>query len=103
MLKRCSKSIQQLPDPTGYGCELKHAQMVPIMMDELPAPIGLIQLSMCKGVCDTNRCLCYKNKLTCAEMCKCSDECKNDGIDEHLTGESDDESTTILKTYFRTI
>ena len=98
VLKSCSKSIRQLPDPTGYGWELKDAQMVPIMMDELPAAIGLIELSMCscKGICDTNRCLCYKNNLTCTEMCKCSDECINDGIGDsietdHLTDESDDE------------
>ena len=50
----------------------------PIMTDNLPAPLALIELSIynCKGGCSTRRCKCFKNSLVCTDMCKCS-ACNN--------------------------
>ena len=50
-----------------------------VLTDDLPAPTGLIELSMCscKSPCQTDRCMCRKNKLLCTEMCKCVDTCEN--------------------------
>ncbi|MEO0688203.1 MAG: hypothetical protein AAFY76_24880 [Cyanobacteria bacterium J06649_11] len=97
VFKSCFKSIQNLPDPNGFGWELEDDHLVAITTDELPAPIGLIELSMCscKQDCSTARCHCRKNKLICTDMCKCSDKCENDGVEDDDEGlvwdESDDE------------
>ena len=64
--------------------------------DDLPAPTGLIELSMCscKSPCQTDRCMCRKNKLLCTEMCKCVDTCKNCDNDdtEYLTDSEEEDS-----------
>ena len=75
--------MQCLLDPTVYGWELEGDKLLPIMTD-LPAPLGLVELSMysCKGSCLTNRCSCHKNGLICTEMCKCLDVCENDGNED---------------------
>ena len=67
VLKRCNVSVQNLPHPAGFGWELENGSLVPIMTDDLPAPTGLIELVMCscKTQCQTDRCSCRKNKLTC--------------------------------------
>ena len=86
VLKSCDMPLQHLPDPTGFGWENSNGNLIPIMTDQLPAPVGLIELCMCscKGICDTARCSCHKNKLVCTEMCKCSNECINDGRDDAI-------------------
>ena len=52
--------------------------LIPIMTDDLPAPIALIELSSCscKSQCSSNRCRCRKNGFSCTDMCKCI-ECHN--------------------------
>ena len=54
---------------------------MPILTDELPAPLALIELSVCscKTKCITSKCKCGKNALQCADMCKCVD-CENDDV-----------------------
>lgn len=93
VLKRCSKAIQNLPDATGYGWENVNNALVPILTDELPAPTELIELSMCscKTNCETNRCSCRKNKLSCTEMCRCSDTCNNSENHSSTISESEDD------------
>lgn len=95
VLKKCDTPIQDLRDPQGFGWEAKGNSLVPILTDDLPAPVGLVELSMCgcKGVCDSNRCCCFKNKLTCTDMCKCSEDCCNDGNDEENESEISDISS----------
>ena len=79
MLTKCTSSIQTLPDPCGFGWELDNGNLVPVLTDDLPAPTGLIELSMCscKTGCSPGRCMCKKNRLLCTEMCKCSDTFDN--------------------------
>ena len=49
----------------------------PIMTNNLPAPLALIELSICncKGGSGTRR-FCFKNSLVFTDMCKCS-ACNN--------------------------
>jgi len=92
-------SNQNLPDPTGFGWELENGNLVPIMTDDLPAPIGLIELCLCscKTTCQTDRCSCQKNKLVCTEMCKCTDSCENVENDDTgcLTGSDEEEESNF--------
>ena len=56
------------------------------MTDKLPAPVSVIEMSVC--TCNTGfanqRCKFRKNKLVCTEMCQCSD-CENE--DNHFDAE----------------
>ena len=63
----------------NYGWESSGEAYWPILTDELPAPLSLIELSVCscKTKFATNRCKCRKNALQCTDMCKCVD-CEND-------------------------
>ena len=73
VLKKSHVSKQNLTSPERYGWELNGSSLDPIMTDNLPAPLALIELSIynCKGVCSTRRCKCFKNSLVCTDMCKC--------------------------------
>lgn len=88
-------NMQRLPSFEGFGWEVVNDRIVPIMTDELPAPVALIELSVCsckKAKCDSNRCKCYKNNLQCTDMCKClSCENTDDQREEELV-ESEDET-----------
>ena len=91
VLKRDHLSYQQLPNPENYGWELNSDSLDPIMTDNLPTPIGLIELRMCscKTGCKTRRCKCLKHDLVCTDMCKCKN-CENDG-----SNNSDDEFESV--------
>ena len=80
VLKRSDVPIQNLPPPESYGWELNNRSLDPIMTDNLPAPIALIELSVCscKGDCSNKRCKCLKNELVCTDMCKCNGCTNND-------------------------
>ena len=84
ILKKCTSSIQNLSDPCGFGWALDNGNLFPIMTNDLPAPTGLIELSLCscKTGCSSGRFTCKKNNLLCTEMCKCSDECENSDCNE---------------------
>ena len=71
ILKKCTSSIQNLPDPSGFGWELDNGNLVPIMTGGLPAPTGLIELSMCscKTGCSSGRRTCKKNNLCYVLKC----------------------------------
>ena len=55
VLKRSHMAIQNLPPPQNYGWELNGESLDPILIDNLPAPLGLIELSVCgcNGDCST--------------------------------------------------
>ena len=84
ILKNCSSSIQNLPDPCGFGWELDNGNLVLIMTDDLPAPTDVIEFVMysCKTGCSSGRCTCKKNNVLCTEMCKGSDEWENGDCNE---------------------
>ena len=78
VLKSSHKPLQNLPDPCSFGWEMINESLKPIMTDNLPAPLAMIELSVCgcKSNCISNRCLCHKNNFPCTDMCKCKD-CDN--------------------------
>ena len=84
ILKKCTLPIENLPDPCGSGLKLNNVNLVRIMTDDLPAPTGLVELSMCscKTGCSSGRCTCKKNNPLCTEMCKCSNACENSDCNE---------------------
>lgn len=90
VLKRSHLPEQRLPSPEAYGWEREGDTLVPIMTGNLPAPLALIELSVCKckSNCSTKRCKCFKNDLVCTDMCKCS-SCENDGNRDDADDESD--------------
>jgi hypothetical protein len=101
VLRRAHLSMQTLPSPTGYGWQTEADSLAAIMTDNLPAPLALIELSVCgcKSSCSSNRCKCFKNNLVCTDMCKCN-SCENDGnadnyeddeSDFHIDTDSDDD------------
>ena len=47
MLKRSHLSLQNLPPPEDFGWEKIDDELVPIKTDCLPAPMALIELSVC--------------------------------------------------------
>ena len=81
-----------LSDPVYYGWEKDGGVYIPVMTDQLPAPIAVIEMSVCKcnQGCANQRCKCRKNKLVCTEMCQCS-ECENVVNDSENEWESDDD------------
>ena len=91
VLRRSLVALQNLPNPLNYGWEMINNTISPIMTDELPAPLALIELSVCgcKTTCNSNRCKCFKNKLNCTDMCKCTN-CENDGVDNEDEDEQED-------------
>ena len=85
VLKRAHLPYQQLHNPENYGWELNGDSLDPIMKDNLPAPISLIEWSMCscKTGCKTRRCKCLKHDLLCTDMCKnCENDSSNNSDDE---------------------
>ena len=96
VLKRAHLSIQNLPSPEGYGWESNGNLLDPIMTDNLPAPIGLIELSVCncESRCASKRCRYLKNNLVYTCMCKCQN-CKNaedfDTDDDNIKSDIDEE------------
>ena len=61
-------------------------------MDNLPAPMALLELSMCgcKTNCTSNRCKYLKNNLICIDMCKC-ENCQNiEDSSKQNDGDDDD-------------
>ena len=98
ILRKSLLTMQERLSPLIYGWENYGDTYKAIMEDELPAPIALIELSVC--TCKTKcvgvekmwkRCKCRKNKLQCTDMCKCIN-CANDDTQEQL----DEEDELIL-------
>ena len=91
VLKRSSLTHQSLPVPENFGWEKENDSLIPIMTDNLPAPLAMIELSVCSYKSDfcTNRCKCRKNNLPCTDMCKCRRE--NTDKDANIELETDDD------------
>ena len=93
--RRCHLPFQNLPCPENYGWDVDiEGSYDPIMTQNLPAPIAIIEMSSCscKTGCSTNRCSCRKNGLVCTDLCKCK-ECQNfESVDDFINvrDENDD-------------
>lgn len=69
----------------------------PVRCDNPCAPEALLELKHCgcrriHGRCSTDICKCHKNKLSCTDLCKCGDLCKNrasETDDQYLVNDDD--------------
>ena len=76
-----NESYRTLPDPELYGWEIVEGSYCPITSEEKIAPESILNLNMCgcsKSNCCSGHCKCFKNKLTCTPLCKCTENCEND-------------------------
>ena len=70
------------------------------MTDNLPAPIGLIELGVCncESGCASKWCRCLKNNLVFTDMCKCQN-CENaddfDIEDDNINSDIDNEGSDL--------
>ena len=66
-------SKQKLPSFLNYGWEIVKNNITPVMTDNLPALLALLELSVCsyKTGTKTNCCKCKKSGFTCTDMCNC--------------------------------
>lgn len=68
---------------------------MPILTDELPAPLALTELSLhsYKTICATNKCKYRKVALQCTNICK-SEDCENEDAHDasyhHITEDEED-------------
>ena len=65
VLRRASVPLQMLPPAINYGWENSEGQLIPIMTNNLPAPMALLEMSACscKSDCTSNRCKCRKKRF----------------------------------------
>ena len=63
----CSENME----PTKWGLDLQGDKLIPVMMDNTPAPDVLLQMIHCNcvGGCNTMRCSCKKYGLECTAAC----------------------------------
>ena len=76
-------------NPEIYGWKLVNGKHVPIYTDKPIAPEGLIRkvTCSCKSGCGSDRCGCYKLRIPCNNLCKCTDDCMNN--DQDLNNDED--------------
>ena len=77
-LKRAVVSKQNLPSILSYGWEIVANNIAPILTENLPVPLALIELIVCgyKTGCRTNHCKCRKSGFAYTDICKCA-QCEN--------------------------
>ena len=59
------------------------------------APKEILELVKCgcKGRCETDKCSCYRKRLSCTEMCHCT-ECENTDFSTEMQYQDDEEDET---------
>ena len=73
-----------LPHPAGYGWREVNGLLELKWMSQKPAPDALLEFLSCgckKSGCQSNRCLCVTNGLSCTDLCDCT-TCTNTAPDE---------------------
>ena len=77
-LKRVVASKQNLPSFLNYGLKFVENNITPILTDNLPALLVLVEVCTCgcKTGCKTDRSKCRKSDFACTDTCK-SVQCEN--------------------------
>ena len=93
---RSTSPLNHAPSPHHHGWTVSpDGEVSLVWTTEVVAPQGVLKSISCgciKGGCE-GRCKCFQNKLTCTDMCKCSDACTNHGSEEPVDDvDSDTES-----------
>ena len=72
-------------DTKKWGWDLNGNELIPIMMDNEPAPDALLKMIHCNcGACKTGRCSCKKYGLECTAACG---PCQENGKCENMRNE----------------
>ena len=77
----------------NWGWKVRAGNLLPIMTDQQPAPHKFLEVVRCgcKSACDTMRCSCRKNGMTCSTACsECRDVCTDTPND--IYSESDEDT-----------
>ena len=93
VLRNALKACPDYLEPTLYGWALCENRFIPVTMDEMPAPLNLIELTMCgceKTKCESNRCRCKKHEFCCTDVCQCRN-CENTPDSNHPDKSTSDE------------
>ena len=104
--KRSLEELQDLPPPTGNGCELEDGCLKPVFMSQDAEGLGELTVCKCqKSACKSASCVCKINNLSCTETCGCmADICENPHtIQSVLDDVSDDDERAVdfMRTFFK--
>lgn len=77
--KKALDSKPNIPSPDGNGWAMIQGELTIDWFDLLPAPAALLEFltCSCKTKCQTGRCTCFSNRLSCTQLCKCGEDCTN--------------------------
>ena len=81
-------------DPTEWGWDLQGNQLVPLMMENSPAPDPLLKMIRCNCLsgCRTLKCDCKKHDLECTTACgRCQYDMICDNISQEPFSDNDDD------------
>ena len=83
-------TMQKFPPDGDYEWQLEDSEFVPILAEDLTAPLELIELSVCSCNSDsTSRRYKYnKNVLIYTDMCKCL-YCNNNAAESNIVAPQD--------------
>lgn len=94
---QASRSLQHNLDPltNGYHVE-SNGHIVPTTTTMEPAPNEVIEMVSCgcKKNCNSKRCSCRSNELSCTDLCQCNEECQNN-IDLNSTNNNENGQNDI--------
>lgn len=64
----------EIPSPVGHGWKLDNDELTIDWMEQEPAPKELMQLvsCRCKTGCNSRRCSCLRDSLSCTDACQCT-------------------------------
>ena len=86
-------------EPTDYGWEIKNGLLEPIPMQQDPAPVCLMEVTLCKCKATksiSGRCSCYRSSVTCSIVSGCQN-CENQDVEEEESvGEAREEDVNDM-------
>jgi len=89
--------MQGLPSPLINGWQMCDNAIIPVLMTKEAAPVGIMELTVCK--CEKSSCRCNntvafaeKNEIPCTEGCECmgDESCQNPHTLQVLSDDSSD-------------
>jgi hypothetical protein len=87
---RATQQTIDAPSPNGYGWSVRDGVIDVVWKTKAAAPESLMKIVKCgckTTKCSKGGCSCFRNKLSCTDMCKCK-ECSNGKDDDDEVSES---------------
>ena len=91
LYRNCLNQSERQPSPNGHGWIIKDNHLEIDWMDVQPAPNEVLAMTCCgcKTDCHSNRCGCFKHKMSCTGICSCKSSCRNRLTPDSSTEEAD--------------